>query len=555
MTEDGTDWAALLDLDARSQQTMAAMARAAHLRIAALQAFATRLPDLGAPGLAQRLTHVGTLAPSVLASAAAWRWLHDMLDALRRRDAALLQARSDLGRFELAAAMLSGTNCSVSLLPGPTVLPTVDLVVQGTVGRTVEVEDGTLSPDARSASLPTVGAVVIDAVDTALRRNETFYHLPADHPNAERWRTLVEEAMTLAVSAAPRLRERLMTRLVPVGAEPGCTRSATDEEVPGATYLSFGADAGDVLEALVHEEAHALLNAASACGLALPVGEWPIDVPWKDRPRPLPAVIHGLAAFSRVHLVDVRLAEKDPDDRRATAMAERTRGWVLDVTERLLDGAAGPLPAHLESWLEHLREVVDGSRSNMPGNPSPWATAIRASAAGERWWLLDGGVPGGLAQQLRNRLEVSPFRASSTDFYDQWSCDLIAAGVLRALPELERWIDRYLTSAASELLGAPLDVLSVTAHRLRRGQSIGAHTDHGDPALRARAVIGLTPGWSPNHGGLLVFHSNRHATVGFPPELGSVLLFEVHPTAVHEVGSVQDVVDRLTAVVSFRQRQ
>jgi HEXXH motif-containing protein len=71
--------------------------------------------------------------------------------------------------------------------------------------------------------------------------------------------------------------------------------------LPGAIFVGAGRSRWPVAEALVHEAAHLRLNhAAEAAPLTLGSRDTVCYSPWRDDPRPVEGVVHGVYAFSLV---------------------------------------------------------------------------------------------------------------------------------------------------------------------------------------------------------------------------------------------------------------
>lgn len=296
-------WTDCFALDAEPEAVLALFDHYAGRRRVAARKLSCGLNGSGAAELGGRLDRLLDLAPEVLEAPAAWQWSQELLRTARLGDTAGFHAlERQFTRFEVAGAVLSSTGWDgrwpfaneVVVLPGTGHLVHDEAPV---------VVAGELSPVA--ARLPLTRGLTVDAVDLCLRGRSAPRFTFVGSDAGEGFAAELAAALQLADLVAPTLSTRLRTTVVPVHAPYGWVEAATDEQTPGVTYCSFGRSSSDLLAALAHEESHAILNAATlSIGLSLPIGDGLMDVPWKPGPRPLPAVIHGLAAFGRASTSD-----------------------------------------------------------------------------------------------------------------------------------------------------------------------------------------------------------------------------------------------------------
>lgn len=101
--------------------------------------------------------------------------------------------------------------------------------------------------------------------------------------------------------------------------------------------------------------------------------------------------------------------------------------------------------------------------------------------------------------------------------------------------------------------------VDISAHQLKPGYRIRAHTDHGPVGQTHRLLLQLNTGWCPENGGLLLLlRSGRPSTAkdvaaAICPLSRSFLVFEVSPASHHAVTPVSSG-DRYTIVYSFYAR-
>ncbi|MEV0676150.1 HEXXH motif-containing putative peptide modification protein [Actinosynnema sp. NPDC050436] len=126
---------------------------------------------------------------------------------------------------------------------------------------------------------------------------------PVDDAEFARWRAQLDEAWSVLVDWHPGYAEELaqgLVSLVPLTRE-GKLVGASCAAAFGAVALSEKATADDLADALVHELQHSKLNALLELGpLHEPDEQRRFYAPWRDDPRPLNGVLHGIYAFASV---------------------------------------------------------------------------------------------------------------------------------------------------------------------------------------------------------------------------------------------------------------
>jgi HEXXH motif-containing protein len=130
---------------------------------------------------------------------------------------------------------------------------------------------------------------------------------PVPLPAAEldRWRKLLTEAWSLLVSDHPERAEDLAISMMSITPLPASfrfrPRSISVEDGFGAAILSEPYDAAQLAVTLVHEFEHSKLNGIRHVAELID-GDDPATgyAPWRDDPRPLGGLIHGLFAFTAI---------------------------------------------------------------------------------------------------------------------------------------------------------------------------------------------------------------------------------------------------------------
>lgn len=227
------------------------------------------------------------------------------------------------------------------------------------------------------------------------------------------WNQLLDEAWALLGRLVPEVTSTMpagMDSLVPRPAVPFGSWSASTGEAFGSAIVARPADAYDLAAALVHEFQHILLS--GLLHLTTLHSDDPRErfyAPWRDDPRPVAGVLHGVYAFFGVARFWRAAAQEDTPARRralfefaywraATWQALHTlRGdpALTDAGRRFTDGMAkqlGPwqnerLPAditalasaagrdHYAAWrMRHLRP-----------NPATVTALAKSWLAGGRW--------------------------------------------------------------------------------------------------------------------------------------------------------------------------
>ncbi|WP_410620711.1 HEXXH motif domain-containing protein [Amycolatopsis sp. cmx-8-4] len=195
----------------------------------------------------------------------------------------------------------------------------------------------------------------------------------------ESWRTVVGGAWDLLVRHLPEVADALpdgLDSLVPAPAVPFRQPSASSGEAFGSAIIAHSEDPASLAAALVHEFHHIRLGGLqhlTAFTTADPRER--LYAPWRDDPRPIAGVLHGIYAFFGVTGFWRRLASADPNNELAAFEFALWRGatWntlrvvrrdaaLTDAGRRFLDGVTD----RLGPWQED--PITPG--------PAAWAAAI-----------------------------------------------------------------------------------------------------------------------------------------------------------------------------------
>jgi HEXXH motif-containing protein len=353
-----------------------------------------------------------------------------------------------LGSFAIVAAARSGdAELEVRFgADGRLCLPTLRLVVEGdldlagtrakcslsrdgtlevfTGGRTYSwtSADGASSQDGcRLRVLPLVaGHLELNDVDPLLRvgfGDEDFEWIT--QVTAQHWRHTLESAskeLRQVLPAGAAEVERCVRVLVPlVTRERGVHRSAAAADMSGMIQMSRSTQPCQIAEAMLHEYYHTKLNALLDLDPLL-VDESGADAyysPWRDDPRPLHGVLHGIFSFAIVtrfwqqacvvqpNGVDLDRARHEAVRRhrqvRAAVDELRTHGTPTEVGAAVLDEIARRLDEG-DAALEVGPAVSSAIDAQLAGHHARWLAQRRSSdsldgklARLHRLWAAAGG--------------------------------------------------------------------------------------------------------------------------------------------------------------------
>ncbi|MEU0793595.1 HEXXH motif-containing putative peptide modification protein [Amycolatopsis sp. NPDC005961] len=193
----------------------------------------------------------------------------------------------------------------------------------------------------------------------------------------ESWRTVVDDAWRLLTTHLPGVAETLpecLESVVPAPAVAFRLPSASTGEAFGSAVVAYSSDPEQLAAALVHEFQHIRLGGVQhLASLHTDDPRERFYAPWRDDPRPIGGVLHGIYAFFGVTAFWRALAATEPDNALASFEFAfwRSASWrtlravysdesLTDTGRRFLDGIA----TEIEPWQEE--PVAAG--------PAAWAT-------------------------------------------------------------------------------------------------------------------------------------------------------------------------------------
>lgn len=554
MREGDPIWMSLAPLDVDPSQAIGIYALLSdNIRTTCERTAASLRPAF--PAAADRITTVLTQAPQVLSYGAAYQWVTRLHQAVSADDASLFDnLLADFARFECAAAMLSGQDFtgtlpsaarSESARSATLVVPLVGAFEVDAL--TYHVRSGCL--EAKPLGPDGIGGLRVDSFEGNYRLARSKSQFNLDEPG--RWEKAHDElthAYTLGEQLVPGLYSRYVTDVVPLQRADRISNAGTDEAAPFVVYTSFDRDPIDLIACLAHEEAHALINGADKIlGEVLPDTDDTMPVPWKPgMMRSLSNVMHGLISFGRAAQVRTRAVAaglNNPDNDEARRREIR---WVTDVTQQLCDGVLGPLPRWLRDWMEQNLGVWD-----IPVRPpTPLEVIARApgSASMFPWTLVTGGQTRAAATELCARLSFGPWDRSSGAFPDQDRTDLDVDDH----PAAATLAGEVLPRLIADEFGEAVSLMSLKAHRIRRGDKIRAHSDDGSPDVAYRAVLGASA--VPTDGGLLrLCDTTQQPVISVPLRYGDCLVFSTDGLCNHDVTELKSSSFRYTVIASYRR--
>jgi HEXXH motif-containing protein len=446
--------------------------------------------------------------------------LHDIaIEAPSKKEAGVLH------EIAAAAAVRSGLSCTISVpvVHGAVTLPTagqwqlpstgfpvgqVDLSIAG--GQVSLGRAGTFRPAAEhqvSARGRTL-SVTFEDLDPHREFTRPVAPAPLDLIEREEWTKLLDEAWHLLTRWHPGCAEELaagLRALIPLAA--GTTVFASSSaNAFGAIAMSAKATATQLAEALVHEIQHSKLNALlDLVDLATAETGW-VYAPWRDDPRSLIGLLHGIYAFTvvvefwqvqrdlvppaesaRGHFVfalrrsQVRAAVDSlrgntrlTDLGRAFVAAASVRLSVCEtapVADDLAETVADLLAEHRAAWrLQHLRpEPVDVetlAQAWMRGAPCPGRARSEVVPRG-----TSVARPRGALLEMRalspDRFERAVSLESADAMFVRGERDRAATAYVRRIQadprDADAWIGLGLASRAAALLDQPATVRAVHA--------------------------------------------------------------------------------------------
>ncbi|WP_144122973.1 aKG-HExxH-type peptide beta-hydroxylase [Catellatospora sichuanensis] len=172
-----------------------------------------------------------------------------------------------------------------------------------------------------------------------------------DHPVSERldgptrddWTELITGAWRLLTTYAPPMAGELATGLVsmvPLRSAPDLAASITHADAFGGFATTKPVSPADLAVAMVHEFQHSKLNALMDVFVLCEPDARRYTVAWRDDPRPLVGVIHGLYAFTAVARLWSRLCHDPGLHDLASHNVATLRSQVMHSLAEVLDSPA-----------------------------------------------------------------------------------------------------------------------------------------------------------------------------------------------------------------------
>ncbi|BCJ44643.1 hypothetical protein GCM10010168_14560 [Actinoplanes ianthinogenes] len=279
------------------------------------------------------------------------------------------------------------------------------------------------------------------------------------------WRRCLDAAWQILVDrhpAAAGILGGVLRVIVPARPDPLAEGvSATSAEAFGAVAVSAPASGTGLAVALLHETQHSVLNAAHGLFPLVEPGAGREYSPWREDPRPVYGVLHGIYAFlavTRFWRAELRTGATANDEQRteATANDEQRTGATANDEQRT-EATAND---------ERRTETAAGGASEAEFEFARWRVAVHETAGR----LLDGPAltPAGRRLVAALRDEVTPWLAEPVNR----EVDRLAA--LARADHRARWRLRNLTVPPAATAGL------VTAWRT------------GQPAPPVEATMGRT---------------------------------------------------------------
>lgn len=356
-------------------------------------------------------------------------WLHRAVAAaIAGRDVTF----AHLNRMAAAAAIRSDVPCDLALpvQHGAVVLPTVGSLRlpgsfpagfarlhHGTAGTVINALDGRLtvtidpyrvaagfrpSPVHTTTAAGVELSVWIDDTDPYREFDEARPPHESSSIELLEWRKLLDEAWDTLVHRHPRWAREIGAgvSVVTPAVHNRTSSGFSSAGAIGAIALPAGQSVLELAETLVHEFQHSKVNAvARLVDLVDDDAAGPFYAPWRDDPRPLFGMLHGIYAF--VSVAEFWLARADqvpPSPRGALLLAHHGRqvAWALEsmagttgltgagrelvaaVRHRLSACLSAPVPADVADVAERM--VLDHYASWRLRNIRPDAEGITALA-------------------------------------------------------------------------------------------------------------------------------------------------------------------------------
>ena len=252
------------------------------------------------------------------------------------------------------------------------------------------------------------------------------------------WHRMLTEAWRLVVEHAPEFAEALppgLDSIVPEPPFPFRLPSASGGEAFGSALICRPDDPASLAAALVHEFQHIRLGGLlQLLRLTAEDRSERLYAPWRDDPRPIGGVIHGVYAFSGVAAFYRTLSEENPGDLLAAFEFVHWRDQVWRTLETIRGDEA--LNDAGRRFLGHVADCVQ-----------PWR-ALRVNPVAEQWSELLAADHYG-AWRLRH---LRPDTATVYRLADAWLHDLPCPTEDIPEPQLDTKPDGGWTEARYDLL-------------------------------------------------------------------------------------------------------
>ncbi len=186
----------------------------------------------------------------------------------------------------------------------------------------------------------------------------------------------------------------------------------------------------------------------------------------------------------------------------------------VSIAHVLSDAAAEALHAHLSAREDWLQVINSGEKLFELGR------SVRRDMTGEKVAALDAAVYAGARAGFQFRYET--IRVPDGAAERAASDDPLAALATFLSQGPARDLLRHVTDTDA------IDFADAQATAFAPGDFLTAHDDAVAGKKRHAAyVLGLTPQWRPEWGGLLLFHDDREVSHGFVPAFNTLNLFRV----------------------------
>ncbi len=284
--------------------------------------------------------------------------------------------RGHLAGLAAAAALKAGLTAELTLpaRDGMLHLPTAGALATGTTertrrirveaGRVIAADGGTWLP-ARRISEPVLHIAVED-LDPFRDCQDWPVTGRLSGPEWRAWRTALEASgrrLDRALPSYARVLTAGLRAVVPLRPSVAGMRSSTTRQAYGAVALALPADPSGVDELLIHEFQHVKLNVLLDIYELFDVKDTRrLRVPWREDPRPVEGVLHGIYAHLAVsHLWRARWhagwGAREPSARERYL---RYRSWVRGAAETLT--ATGALSARGDRFVAGVMRGTAGEQ-------------------------------------------------------------------------------------------------------------------------------------------------------------------------------------------------